>query len=592
ARFKRVVVGRPLASARYQVDSIETRKTSSRPSAPFITSSLQIAASTRLGFPAQRTMRTAQSLYEGVSIPGAGQVGLITYMRTDSTNLSPEALGQIRGFITKTYGEEFLSAKPNVFSSSNKAAQEAHEGIRPTDVSRTPESVRSALTDEQFKLYNLIWRRTVASQMPPARWNATSVFFNRSDKATGARLKCTGRALAFAGFYKVAGVPTDSDEQTLPEFSKGDELGLVTVEPEQKFSNPPPRYSEASLVKTLEGEGIGRPSTYASIIQVIQDRKYVEQLDRRFYATDLGEVVTDKLVEAFNELMNVGYTREMESKLDGIEANGNDWKQMLQKFYEVFSRDLEVAHENLTHAKAETQSAPYACPKCESPTCYRFGKNGRFLSCTAYPKCDYAAPITREGTPMLPEHVDIVCPGDGSEMELRSSRFGPFIASVNYPKTIFVINLDRKGNIKYPSIPPYVTDLECEKCGAALNLRSGKRGPWLGCSKFPKCRGRKGWNTLEDDKKEELVAALKIHEDANPRAELRRRDGSIIPEGTPAQDLSLPGREVVLQIHPDWDAKKAEEENAKVPPQAIKQAKARAAAQAAAQATGSPSAPA
>ena len=208
------------------------------------------------------------------------------------------------------------------------------------------------------------------------------------------------------------------------------------------------------MVKTLESEGIGRPSTYAQIIAVIQDRKYVEQIDRRFYATDLGEVVTDKLVEAFPELMDVGYTRQMELRLDEIEDSRADWVDMLEQFYGSFSTALEAAHDVLTHAKAETRPAIYQCPKCGSPTMYRFGKNGRFLSCASYPDCDYASPIDRQGRPLLPERVNIACPEDGSEMELRNGRFGPFLASVNYPNTTYVINLDKKGLIKYPSVPP------------------------------------------------------------------------------------------------------------------------------------------
>jgi DNA topoisomerase-1 len=243
-------------------------------------------------------------------------------------------------------------------------------------------------------------------------------------------------------------------------------------------------------VKKLEEEGIGRPSTYASIIAVIQNRNYVEQRDRRFYATDLGEVVTDKMIEAFPDLMDVGYTRQMEAELDEIEDNKVDWVAMLRRFYTSFSTSLEEAHEGMAHAKAEIQPALYKCPKCGSRTCYRFGRNGRFLSCTTYPECDYAAPIDRRGRPLLPERVDVRNPEDGSSMELRNGRFGPFLASINYPASTFVLNLDRKAAIKYPSVPPLVVpvegDVKCPKCDAPLNLRRGKRGPWLGCSKFPK----------------------------------------------------------------------------------------------------------
>ncbi len=550
ARFSRTVSGTMDFSTRYRVRDIETRRTTSRPSPPFITSSLQIAAANQLGFSAKRTMRTAQTLYEGVDVPGEGRVGVITYMRTDSTSLSSDALGQARGYVKKL-GPAYLPDKPNSFSSSNKDAQEAHEAIRPTDVSRTPQMLRSKLTAEQYKLYNLIWRRFVACQMTPAKWDATAVTLERSDKKTGAVLRTTGRTLVFDGFYKVMGVPTASDEQVLPELPEGRELAPFDVRPEQRFSSPPPRYSEASLVKTLEAEGIGRPSTYASIISVIQDRRYVEQIDRRFYATDLGEVVTDKLIEAFPELMDVGYTRQMEAKLDQVEESDMDWVAMLREFYGPFARSLEKAHEELTHAKAEIQMAPYQCPECEARTAYRFGKNGRFLSCTRYPDCDYSSPIDREGRPQLPERVDIACPADGSAMELRTGRFGPFLASVNYPQTTFVLNMDRKGGIKYPVPPPYVTSLLCPKCNSPLNLRRGKRGPWLGCSRFPKCRGRLAWKSLEETEQKALERVLAKHETAHPVPEIRRTTGEIIPEGTPVAGLVIAGGDVELAIHPE-----------------------------------------
>ena len=385
--------------------------------------------------------------------------------------------------------------------------------------------------------------------MMPAKWDATAVLMTRIDKKTGAVVKATGRVLAFDGFYRVLGVPTASEEQTLPEIGEGDELAPFGVSADQRFSNPPPRYTEASLVKTLESEGIGRPSTYASIISVIQSRNYVEQRDRRFFATDLGEVVTDKLIEAFPELMDVGYTRGMEERLDEVESEHVDWVQMLHDFYGPFAEALESAHDSMTHAKAETQPAIYKCPKDGSRTEYRFGRNGRFLSCTAYPDCDYSAPIDREGRPLLPERVDVVCPEDGSEMELRNGRFGPFLASVNYPETTYVLNLDKKGGIKYPAVPPVLTDLACPKCEAPLNLRRGKRGPWLGCSRFPKCRGRLGWTTLEESDQQALEKRLVKHEKANPVPKITRRSGEVIPEGFPVAELVIPGGVAELEIH-------------------------------------------
>jgi DNA topoisomerase I len=541
ARTLRTVEAELDLNVRYRVKSIETKRTTSRPSAPFITSTLQMAASSALGFATSRTMRLAQALYEN---------GYITYMRTDSTHLSGDAIAQARQYIKHHHGETYLPAKPNLYS-SKESAQEAHEAIRPADTMRDPESLAGELTEEQRKLYRLIWNRFVACQMRPAEWNSTAVMLERSDKPTGAVFRTTGRVLVFDGFYRISGVPTASDEQTLPTFAEKQEVAPFSLSPEQLFTSPPPRYTEASLVKTLEAEGIGRPSTYASIIQVIQDRKYVEQIDRRFHATDLGEVVTDKLIEGFPRLMEVGYTRVMEEELDKIALHKADWRKMLASFYQRFSEALENAHEQMTHAKAEILPAKYKCPVCGSQTSYRFGKNGRFLSCSAYPECNYAAPIDREGRPMLPEKVNVACPEDGSQMVLRTGRYGKFLASVNYPDVQYVINLDKKEQIKYPAIPPYVTELECEKCGAPLNLRRGKRGPWLGCSKFPKCRGRLAWSKLDDATQKNLEAALEAHEKEHPQPVIKTLEGQVIPEGTPIRDLIIPGGLAKLEVHPD-----------------------------------------
>jgi DNA topoisomerase I len=570
ARFVRTVRGVVDFDTRYAVGKIETRQSSTSPSPPFITSTLQMAAANVLGFSAQRTMRLAQDLYEGVELANEGQVALITYMRTDSTHLSPEAVNAARSFIDKRYGERYLPKQAKQYTSSNKDAQEAHEAIRPNEVTRDPETIRQQLrgprAEEHYKLYKLIWSRFVACQMTPARWDSTSVMLVRTDKPTGAVLRASGRVLAFDGFYRATGVPTASDEQTLPEVEEGHAYAPFEIDPQQKFSSPPPRYAEASLVKALESEGIGRPSTYASIIQVIQNRSYVEQRERRFYATDLGEVVTDKLIEAFPDLMDVGYTRQMESELDEVEERKVDWVAMLRRFYGSFSAALDEAHEGMSHAKAEIQPALYKCPKCGARTCYRFGRNGRFLSCTTYPECDYAAPIDRRGRPLLPERVDVVNPEDGSSMELRNGRFGPFLASENYPNSSFVLNLDRKGNIKYPATPPLVIDtsegIACPKCDAPLNLRKGKRGPWLGCSKFPKCRGRLAWKQVPEDKQGELEQRLDVHEAQHPRPKIVRHDGTVIPEGTPVTALLLQSGVAELEVHPEAAAELREGERA------------------------------
>ena len=550
ARHVRTLSGTIAADVRYAVDAVDTTRKSSKPFAPYITSSLQVAASNVLGFTADRTMRIAQQLYMGLEVPGEGQVGLITYMRTDSTHLSGDAIAMARQYIGDRHGDEYLPGKPRFYGSSNKDAQEAHEAIRPTDPRRTPEDVKSALSEEQLKLYRLIWNRFVACQMTDAKWDSTAVRFRRVDRDTGAVLKATGRVLAFDGWARVGGVAA-SDEQVLPAFSEGDRTAPFAIEPRQKFSSPPPRYNEGSLVKKLEDEGIGRPSTYASIIKVIQDRGYVEKVGKAFHATDVGEVVTDFMIKAFPRLMDFGYTRDLEGRLDQIENEHVEWKTMLRDFYGRFQAALEKAGD-LPHEKSKKKPAPYACPKCEAQTCYRFGKNGFFLSCTAYPECDYAAPIDRAGRPMLPEMVDIKCPDDGSQMILRTGRFGKFLASPNYPETKFVLNLDKKECLKFKAPPPLVTDLECPKCEAKpLNLRDGKRGPWLGCSGFPKCRGRESFAKLDEPVREALEKDLAKHMKAHPMPVITTMDGTPIEEGTPIGNLVVPGLIADLPIHPD-----------------------------------------
>jgi DNA topoisomerase-1 len=549
AKWRRTASGALTAGVEYAISDITTTRKPARPRPPFITSTLQMSASNALGFGARRTMRAAQALYEGVTIPGEGAVGLITYMRTDSTHLSDEAIASARAYIKDAHGDQYLPEKPVYYKTSNKDAQEAHEAIRPTEASRHPDTLPSSLDDDPRRLYRLIWNQFIACQMVPAQWDNTAIMLTRSDQETGAVLRTTGRVLAFDGHFRVSGVPTSADEQNLPPLETGDALHPFDFSISQQFSSPPSRYTEAGLVRKLEQEGIGRPSTYAAIIDVIQNRSYVEKSGSSFRPTDLGEVVTDKLIEAFPRLMEVGYTREMEEHLDEVAQNRLDWVSMLRDFYGRFSASLERAHEEMTHAKAETQPAPYLCPECDAPTMYRFGRSGKFLSCTTYPDCRYAAPIDQQGRPMMPERVNLACPEDGSGMELRSSRFGKFLASLNYPDTKFVLNLDKKGGIKLPAVPPLLTELVCEKCEAPLNLRRGARGPWLGCSTFPKCRGRGSWAKLPEDIQPVLEKALEAHEAKYPQITLKTLDGRDVPEGTPVEDLLMAGG--VQELKPD-----------------------------------------
>ena len=491
----------------FTVRSIETKRTTSRPPAPFITSTLQQAASSRMSFGAQRTMRTAQTLYES---------GHITYMRTDSTNLSPEALNMARSYIKKEFGDRYLPAKPNYYSSSNKSAQEAHEAIRPTDATFTPQMAHAKLSSDEYKLYQLIWNRFVASQMPPAEFDQTTAMLGAATKEGEALFKAAGRKLVFDGFMRVAGV--SSEDQLLPALAERQPVFPIEISPTQHFTQPPPRFTEASLVKAMEQLGIGRPSTYASIIETIQKREYVQQIDRRFYATLLGKIVTDKLIEGFPKIMDVQFTAEMELQLDKIEEQHLDWIKLLRDFYGPFHGTVESALDTLGHAGG-TPSA-YKCERCGNQMLYRISKGGFFLACENR-ECGNTKPVDLQGKPKLREVSEHKCPVCGREMIKRKGRFGEFLGCAGYsikdeagkPVCSTIINLDKEGKPLPPKAAPIPTGIKCDKCGQGeLVLRDGKRGPWLGCNRFPKCRGMKNLSKLEGADKERveaLVPALK-----------------------------------------------------------------------------------
>jgi DNA topoisomerase-1 len=533
------------------VSDVATKRTTTRPPAPFTTATLQQQASTTLRFSNSRTMRVAQALYEGLDLDGGGPVGLITYMRTDSTNLAGEAVNTVRGFIKERYGDAYVPTKPNVFGKRQARAQEAHEAIRPTDPRLTPESLRQALTGEQYKLYELIWKRFVACQMPPAQWDATSVSLSCETALGPARFAGSGRKLVFDGFMRVAGVT--SDDPILPPLEQGAAVGLLDVEPKQQFTSPPPRYTEASLVRALESDGIGRPSTYATIIETIQQRGYVEQAERRFYPTALGEVVTDKLVKHFPRLMDVKFTSHMEDELDKIEDAHLDWVHVLQEFYDPF-KDL-LAHAREEMEAARSQPSEYECPSCGAPMVYRWSKSGRFLSCSQYPKCKGTLNVDRDGKPLVAAASEQTCELCGKPMLLRQSRTGYFLGCSGYPECRNTIPCDKDGRPlqtvaeeelrqpcnacgegtlvvkwkgarpflgcdrypkckntapipagfrvkKKPAPPPEEAGIACDRCGQPMVIRSGKRGKFIACSAFPKCR-----NTKPIEKLEELRAA-------------------------------------------------------------------------------------
>jgi len=350
-----------LKQAQFKLADLQTKQSVSRPSAPFITSTLQQAAANRMGFATKRTMRVAQQLYEGIDLGSMGSLGLITYMRTDSTHLSGEAVKEVRKYIEIHLGQDYLP-KEAKFYASRKNAQQAHEAIRPTDVDLTPDDIKPFLSDEQYKLYNLIWRRFVACQMASAKWDVTNLNISAQTPVGCCRYRTTGRILVFDGFTKIW--PITSNEQELPSMQVGQQLAAVDIRADQHFTKPPARFTEASLVKALEKEGIGRPSTYASIISTIQDRKYVEQKEKKFYATDIGEVVTEKLSEYFPKIMDIAFTRYMEEQLDKIEEQHLDWIGVLKDFYGPFKINLDTAQAEMKHAKAEMTPSEYDCPKC------------------------------------------------------------------------------------------------------------------------------------------------------------------------------------------------------------------------------------
>ena len=552
ARFVRTIQGTVGKGVRYHVGQIETIQKSRRPEAPFKTSTLQMAASSQNGFSTERTMRIAQSLYEGVDVDGE-RVGLITYMRTDSVSVAPEAIDAARAYVRTTWGSPYLPEKPFVYASS-KDAQEAHEAIRPTDPARTPESVRDVLSDEQFALYTLVWRRFLASQMSPKVFEQTTVRFERSDKATGAVLRASGSVVVFDGYMKLVEDEDSSEEEaTFPRLATDQTVAAVGVEPIQRFGSPPARYSEASLVRELEAKGIGRPSTYASTIKRIEDKKYVEQRNRRFFATGLGESVVSILVGGFPALFDYETTRRMEERLDRIENDQEDWRAILREVKaQLEGEPLETAFKRMSQVPLWRWS-PWACLTCGKRLRLRYGKGGRFLGCSGYPECTFTQPVNNAGEPATAAGVDILCPVDQSEMTVREGSFGPFISSVNYPKVKYIIKVDaKKRTVTLPVSPP-IQDPEvlCSKCGRGCNIRQTKRGPWLTCSGFPKCRGRGNWKALSEAKQADILAAIERNQVEHPPHILRRRDGSEVTEGTLVAALYVAGSEVTLPMHPD-----------------------------------------
>ena len=482
-----------LASASYAVAKVEQVEKQDKPDAPFKTSTLQQQAAIRLRFSGKRTMKIAQELYEGIDVGGDGPTGLITYMRTDSLRVSDESLKAVREKIGAEYGARYLPAKPNTYA-AGKSAQEAHEAVRPTDLALVPEAIKGRLSHDQFRLYQLIYRRFVASQMTPAVFAVTNV-----EVAAGEGLfKTQGKILKFDGYRRVLPPAGKQEDALLPALTVGQSLDLHDLVPTQHFTQAPPRYSEATLIKALEKEDIGRPSTYAPIIQTIQDRKYVEQKDRRFYATDLGMVVTDLLVEHFPKILDVKFTAHMEDELDDIASKKEDMVKVLDEFYHPFQEALKAAETNMQRVQITSSEV---CPKCGSPLLVKFGRTGQFLGCSKYPECDYTQPMAGGPRPeaVATEHR---CPKCGKPLLLRENERGKYLSCSGYPTCKETFKIDPEGQ----PIPSAVeTEHACPKCGKPMALRQGVRGAFLGCTGYPKCR-----NTMPVDEQGNPVTPVTV----------------------------------------------------------------------------------
>ena len=546
------VIAALIRKGNYSVAEIAPRTQQRKPPLPFTTSLLQQAASNQLGFGSQRTMRIAQQLYEGIDLGTEGALGLITYMRTDSTRIGAEAIVQAREYIDRQFGKEYIGF--GGAAKAGKNAQDAHEAIRPTSISKKPEQLKQYLSTDQFKLYELIWKRFLAAMMAPAKIEQTRV--EVEDSLQKFQFRATGSKVLFPGFMRVfddqkeldyeAQVSTKEDIEKepavkLPEhLSVSDPLDIADIDRKQSFTRPPARYSEATLVKDLDHFGIGRPSTYASIFSTLQDRRYVELEKKKIRPTELGKDVSLILVANFPELFNVGFTAFMEDELDKVAIGDDEYEKVLDSFY----RPLEIA---LSLRKDDPvipqNSDTTTCDKCGvGQMTIKWTASGKFLGCSCYPKCKNIKAISSNKE--KPKETAILCPScKEGQMLLRKGRLGAFLACSNYPKCNTLLNLNKQRHIEPLKTPPVLTDLACPKCGSPLYLRSGKRGLWLGCSKFPKCRGRLAWSTLDESAHSHWESIMADHLKAHPAVMLTMTDGKPVPMTIPVDDIILKAEE-------------------------------------------------
>ncbi len=490
-----------LETADWIVRSVDRKERRRNAAPPFTTSKLQQDASRKLRFSVKRTMIIAQRLYEGVELGDEGQIGLITYMRTDSTRVAPEAIGEVREYVGKEYGPNYLPETPNTFK-EKKEAQAAHEAIRPTSAMRHPDSIKQYLKEDEYKVYKLIWQRFVASQINPAVFDQTTVDIDAKTKTGDAFwFRVTGSVLKFDGFLRVyeeskEGKDEEDEElkHKLPTLEAGQKLTLKELKPEQHFTEPPPRYNEASLVKELEERGIGRPSTYAAILGTIQERQYVQKVGGKFTPTEIGLVVTDLLVENFRDIFDVQYTARLEEELDEIEEGKEKWTDALAEFYKKFQKDLKYAEKHMENIKRMEKPTDEKCERCGAPLVIKWGKHGSFYACSTYDKDDpNTCTFTKENPINLPDldsadmqetgAAEEYCENCGRVMVLKRGRFGQFMACTGYPDCKTTRRLDQGK--KVPDIP---LDELCPKCGRNLMIRHGRFGEFTACSGYPDCK--------------------------------------------------------------------------------------------------------
>ena len=490
-----------LDRAAYRVSTVERKENKRRPAPPFTTSTLQQEAGRKLGFSSRKTMRIAQQLYEGVDVPGEGQVGLITYMRTDSTNMAETALVEIAGVVRAQYGDRYALDKPRRYKTKSRGAQEAHEAVRPTAASRIPDEIAARLSNDQARLYRLIWQRAVASQMAEALFDQVTVDIEATaDDSPRYVVRATGQTMRFDGFRRVyfegRDDASDEDEESrLPELREEQDLSKVDVVPEQHFTQPPPRFTEAALVKELESKGIGRPSTYAPTISNLLDRKYVRLEEKRLFAEDVAFVVIDLLVEHFSDVVDYSFTARMEEELDEIAEGKLRWNQVLDEFYGPFERLLEKKEDEIERPKEETGKT---CPKCPEEgrdppgnLVIKLGRSGRFIACDRWPDCDYSTDVSGKERPK-PEKTGETCPrcveeerDPPGELEKKVGRYGPFTGCDRYPECKYVKKEEQKVGVSCPKC----REEERDPPGDLIVKRARRRGGnvFYGCNRYPEC---------------------------------------------------------------------------------------------------------